>query len=84
MRDGDPDVLKEQRAASDGALAMAIKAIARDSRQVHRNEERGHTVRAGFHCSGATEDDGRIGLVGGGDRGLFAVDDVFVAVAFDA
>ena len=42
------------------------------------------TPCAGFDRPGAAEHDRRIGLVGRRYRGLFAIDDIFVAVAFDA
>src|SRR6516162_4985358 len=41
-------------------------------------------MRAGFDGPGAAEHDRRIGLVGRRYRSLFAIDDIFVAVSFDA
>ena len=65
MRDRNADVLEEQRAAADRALAVAIEAAAGDARQIHRNEQRGDAMRAGLDRSGPAEHDRRVGLVGG-------------------
>ena len=84
VRDRNADILEEQRAAADGALAVAVEPVAGDARQIHRDQQRRHAVRAGIDRAGSPEHHGRIGLVGGGDRGLLAVDDIVLAVAFDA
>ena len=83
MRDRHANVFEEDRAAPDRALAMTIEAAPRDARQVHRHEQRRDAMRAGFGVSGAAEHHRGIGLIGGRNRGLFAVDDVFVADPFD-
>ena len=84
MRGGHADVFEEQRAAADRALPMAIEPAARDARQVHRNEQRGDAAGARLDRSRAAEHDRRVGLVGGGNRGLLAVEDIVGAVALDA
>ncbi len=84
MRERNPDILEEQRAAADGALPVAVETVSADARQIHRNEQSRHAMRAGLDRAGSPEHHGRIGLVGGGNRGFFAVDDVGVAVALDA
>ena len=58
-------------------------AVRRDAGNVHRHQHRRHAMRGGLDRAGATEDDGRIGLVGGRDRGLLAVDHVLVSDALD-
>ena len=77
------NVFEEDGSAPDRALAVTIEAAPRDARQIHRNEQRGDAMRAGFRGSGAAEHHRGIGLVGGRNRGLFAVDDVFVADPLD-
>ena len=84
MRDRNADILEEQRAAADRALAVAIEPAAGDSRQIHRNEQGGNAMRAGLDRTGPPEHDRRVGLVGGRNRGLLAVDDIMVAIAIDA
>ena len=83
MRDGNPDVFEEEGAASDRTLAMTIETVARNARQVRWDEEGCNAVRAGLHRSGAAEDDRRVSLIRGGNRRLFAVDDVVVAIGLD-
>ena len=53
------------------------------ARQVHRDEQGRHAMRAGLDRSRATEHHRRVGLIGGGDGGFLAVDDVMVAIALD-
>eukprot|EP01136_Pigoraptor_vietnamica_P000419 Opistho-1_new@25714 len=77
-------VLEEQRAAPDGALAVAVEAVARDTGQVHRHQQRGHAVGGRFDAAGAPEHHGRVGLVGGRDGGLLAVEHVVIAHALHA
>ena len=77
-------VLEEDGAAADGALAVAIEAVGAQARGVHGHQYGGHAVRARLGCAGAAKHDGNVGLVGGGNGSLLAVDDVEVAVALNA
>ena len=84
MRKRRADVFEEQGAAADRALPMTVEPAARDARQIQRNEQRGDAAGARLDRSRAAEHDRRVGLVGGGDRGLLAVEDIVAAVALDA
>src|SRR5208283_5387726 len=84
VRGGNTDVLEEQRAAADRALAVTVEAIAGDPGQIHRDEQGRDAMRPGLDRSSPTEHHRRVRLVGRGDRGLLAVDDIVIAVALDA
>ncbi len=58
---------------------MAVESVGRHARRVHRHQQRGHAVCSSVDRAGAAEDDGDVGLVGGRDRRLLAVDHVGVA-----
>ena len=78
VRGGNADVLEKQRSATDGPLAMAVKAGAREARHIRGHQERSHAVCSGFRRSRTTEDDDGIGLVGRRDRGFLAVDHIVI------
>ncbi|MNQ98157.1 hypothetical protein D3C85_1138340 [compost metagenome] len=64
MAGGHFDVVEEDRAAADCALAGVFETGGADTRQVHRYQEGTDAVGARLLGAGAGKDHGHVGLVG--------------------
>src|SRR5690606_12157187 len=77
---GNANVLEKDGTTANGSLAVTIETVAANTGDIHRHQQSRYAVRTRVAGARATEHDSDISLVGGGNGGFLAVNDVIITI----